>query len=36
MTWMEWSTAPSNMRAQRVYERIGAQRSDWIDYGLEP
>ena len=36
MTWMEWSTAPSNLRAQRVYERIGAQRSDWIDYGLEP
>jgi GNAT superfamily N-acetyltransferase len=36
MTWMGWRTAPSNVRAQRVYERIGAQRSDWIDYGLEP
>ena len=36
MTWLEWSTAPANVRAQRLYERVGAQRSDWIDYGLAP
>jgi GNAT superfamily N-acetyltransferase len=36
MTWLEWSTAPSNIRAQRLYDRMGAQRSDWIDYGLDP
>ena len=36
MTWLEWRTAPGNLRAQRLYERVGAQRSDWIDYGLEP
>ena len=36
MARMQWQTAPSNLRAQRLYERIGAQRSDWIDYGLEP
>jgi GNAT superfamily N-acetyltransferase len=33
---LEWRTAPSNGRAQRLYDRIGAQRSDWIDYGLSP
>jgi GNAT superfamily N-acetyltransferase len=36
MAWMEWRTAPSNERAQAVYDRIGAQRGTWIDYGLEP
>jgi GNAT superfamily N-acetyltransferase len=33
---LEWRTAPDNERAQRVYDRVGAQRSQWIDYGLEP
>jgi GNAT superfamily N-acetyltransferase len=36
MAWLEWRTATDNTRARRLYERIGAQRSEWIDYGLEP
>lgn len=31
-----WQTAKDNERAQRVYERAGARRSEWIDYGLAP
>ncbi len=30
-----WQTAKDNLRAQRVYERIGAERSEWLDYSLE-
>ena len=33
---LEWQTATDNLRAQRVYERAGAERSEWIDYGLAP
>jgi GNAT superfamily N-acetyltransferase len=33
---LEWQTAKDNLRAQRVYERAGAERSEWIDYGLAP
>jgi len=29
-----WQTARDNARAQRVYDRIGATRSEWIDYSL--
>jgi GNAT superfamily N-acetyltransferase len=29
-----WQTAKDNARAQRVYDRIGASRSEWIDYSL--
>jgi GNAT superfamily N-acetyltransferase len=29
-----WQTAPDNRRAQRVYERVGATRDEWLDYGL--
>ena len=29
-----WQTAPDNVRAQRVYERVGATRDRWIDYTL--
>ena len=29
-----WQTAPDNARAQRVYERIGATRDEWVDYWL--
>jgi len=36
MARLEWRTAPDNERARRLYERLGAQRGDWIDYGLEP
>lgn len=34
--WLGWQTARDNERAQAVYERVGAQRSEWLDYGLEP
>jgi GNAT superfamily N-acetyltransferase len=36
MSRLEWRTAPGNVQARRLYERVGAQRSEWIDYGLEP
>lgn len=29
-----WQTAPDNMRAQAVYERVGATREQWVDYWL--
>jgi GNAT superfamily N-acetyltransferase len=32
---LTWQTALDNERAQRVYERIGAERSQWVDYSLE-
>jgi ribosomal protein S18 acetylase RimI-like enzyme len=31
---LSWQTAPSNQRAQRVYERLGATREEWVDYWL--
>jgi GNAT superfamily N-acetyltransferase len=31
---LTWQTAPDNERAQRVYDRIGAKRSQWVDYSL--
>ena len=31
---LTWQTAPDNERAQRVYDRIGARRSQWVDYSL--
>ena len=31
---LEWETAPENRRAQSVYDRFGAQRSEWIAYSL--
>jgi GNAT superfamily N-acetyltransferase len=34
--WLGWQTAPGNARAQAVYARNGAERSEWIDYGLRP
>lgn len=30
-----WQTARDNHRAQRLYERVGARREEWIDYVLE-
>ena len=30
-----WQTAKDNLRAQHVYERIGAKRSEWVDYSLD-
>lgn len=32
---MGWQTATDNLRAQRLYERIGATRSEWVDYSLD-
>ncbi len=31
---LSWQTAPGNRRAQRVYDRVGATRSQWLDYSL--
>jgi ribosomal protein S18 acetylase RimI-like enzyme len=33
---LEWSTAPDNLRAQRLYDSTGASRTTWITYELEP
>ena len=32
---LTWQTAPDNLRAQAVYDRIGATREQWVDYWLE-
>ena len=32
---LEWVTAPDNHRAQKVYERFGADSDRWIEYELE-
>jgi ribosomal protein S18 acetylase RimI-like enzyme len=29
-----WQTAKDNLRAQAVYDRVGAHRSEWLDYDL--
>jgi len=31
---LTWQTAPDNARAQRVYDRVGATREQWVDYWL--
>jgi GNAT superfamily N-acetyltransferase len=31
---LTWQTAPENLRAQSVYERVGAIREQWVDYWL--
>jgi GNAT superfamily N-acetyltransferase len=31
---LTWQTAPDNLRAQAIYERVGATREQWIDYWL--
>jgi GNAT superfamily N-acetyltransferase len=31
---LEWQTALDNERAQAVYERVGGERSQWVDYSL--
>jgi ribosomal protein S18 acetylase RimI-like enzyme len=30
-----WRTATDNVRAQKLYERVGARREEWIDYSLD-
>ena len=32
--FVEWSTAPDNHTAQRLYDSLGAERSEWISYEL--
>jgi GNAT superfamily N-acetyltransferase len=32
---LEWQTAPSNLRAQAVYDRVGGRREEWLSYTLE-
>jgi GNAT superfamily N-acetyltransferase len=32
--YVEWSTAPDNHTAQRLYDTTGAERSEWITYEL--
>lgn len=31
---LEWSTAPDNLTAQRLYDSTGAERSQWVEYEL--
>jgi GNAT superfamily N-acetyltransferase len=31
---VEWSTAPDNHTAQRLYDSTGAERSEWLTYEL--
>ncbi len=31
---LTWQTAKANLRAQAVYDRVGARRSEWLDYDL--
>jgi ribosomal protein S18 acetylase RimI-like enzyme len=31
---LTWQTARDNERAQRVYDRIGGKRAEWVDYSL--
>lgn len=30
-----WQTAKDNRRAQTVYERVGADSAEWLDYSLQ-
>ena len=32
--YLEWSTAPDNETAQRLYDSTGAERSEWFSYEL--
>jgi len=31
---LTWQTAKDNLRAQKLYERIGGRREEWADYSL--
>jgi GNAT superfamily N-acetyltransferase len=31
---LEWQTAPENLRAQAVYDRVGGVREAWINYAV--
>ena len=32
---LEWATAPDNKTAQRLYDKTGAERSEWVEYELD-
>ena len=32
--WLQWQTAPDNERAQRLYDGLGGDRSQWFTYRL--
>jgi GNAT superfamily N-acetyltransferase len=35
-TSLDWTTAHDNLRAQKVYDRVGAKRDErWLDYSLD-
>lgn len=34
VTFVEWSTAPDNETAQRLYDSTGAERTEWFSYEL--
>jgi GNAT superfamily N-acetyltransferase len=34
-TSLGWQTAKDNHRAQKVYERVGGKREEWVDYSLD-
>jgi GNAT superfamily N-acetyltransferase len=31
---LTWQTATDNLRAQKVYDRVGGHREQWVDYWL--
>jgi GNAT superfamily N-acetyltransferase len=31
---LEWATAPDNKTARRLYDKTGAERSEWVEYEL--
>jgi GNAT superfamily N-acetyltransferase len=34
-TRLTWQTAKDNERAQKLYDRMGAERSEWLDYSID-
>ena len=34
-TKLTWQTAKDNARAQKLYDRIGGEREEWLDYSLK-
>jgi len=33
--WLEWSTAPDNHTAQRLYDSMTSEKSTWLEYELD-
>jgi GNAT superfamily N-acetyltransferase len=33
--WVEWSTAPDNHTAQRLYDSLTSEKSTWLSYELD-